>query len=108
MFRDSFRMHSKYREDAEKQYGMGIERDVITVSVFNVNNFKEYAMLCIDGERVMLKISRGNDNNSKIILLSVYNDKIIKTTSGFLIEKNKYSKKDVTKEIEYTNKIRYI
>ena len=76
--------------------------------VFNANNFKEYAVLYIDGERVMLKISRGNDNNSKIISLSVYNDKIMKTTSGFLIEKNKYSKKDVTKEIEYKNKIRYI
>ena len=88
-------------------------RDIISLNIGNfVNNFKEDITLCIEGERITLKVSQTENhqrNRSKTnVSISVYNDKIINTTSITRNEQNKSYTKDANEEIECRNKVRYI
>ena len=73
---------------------------------------KEDITLCIEGERITLKVSQTDNhqrNRTKTnVSISVYNDKIINTKSITRNEQNKSCTKDANEEIECTNKVRYI
>ena len=86
-------------------------RDIISLNIGNfVNNFKEDITLCIEGERITLKVSQTENhqrNRSKTnVSISVYNDKIINTTSITRNEQNKSYTKDANEETECKNKVR--
>ena len=68
--------------------------------------------ICIDGERITLKISQTQDyqeilrkNNTTI---SIYNDRIISNTLINTNEQYRNYTKDVNEDLECTNKVRYI
>ena len=71
---------------------------------------KEDITLCIDGERITLKVfqTQGHQgiHSKKNISISTYNDKIICVTWIITNEQNRNYTKDVNEEIECTNKVR--
>ena len=77
-----------------------------------VDNVKEDITLCIDGERITLKVSQTQGHqgihNKKNISISINNDKIICITSITTNEQNRNYTKDVNEEIECANKVMYI
>ena len=77
-----------------------------------VNNVKEDITLCIDGERITLKVSQTQDHqgihSKRNISISIYDNKIICIRSITTNEQNRNYAKDVNEEIECTNKVRYI
>ena len=68
--------------------------------------------ICIDGERIALKISQTQDYQGILrknnVTISIYNDKIISNTLINTNEQYKNHTKDVNEELECTNKVRYI
>ena len=77
-----------------------------------VNKMNEDITICIDGERIALKISQTQDYQGILrknnITISIYNDKIISNTLINTNEQYKNHTKDVNEELECTNKVRYI
>ena len=109
--KDMILLHSKYIsiKGFKKICRIDICRDIISLNIRNyVNNMKEDITLCIDGERITLKVSQTEDHSKKNITVSIYNDKIICITSITVNEQNRNYTKDVNEEIECTNKVRYI
>ena len=86
-----------------------IYRDLISlITEKNTKTMKQVIIIYIDDKKIILNTSQTDDYNGiqkKLNMsISIYNDKItsnISTTNENFI-------KDVNKEIEYTNKIRYI
>ena len=68
--------------------------------------------ICIDGERITLKICQTQDYQEILrknnITISIYNDKIISNTLINTNEQYRNYTKDVNEELECTNKVRYI
>ena len=114
--KDMILRHSKYepKKVFKEISRIDICRDIISLNVKKtyVDNVKENITLCIDGERITLKISQRQSHqrirNKKNISLSTHNDKIIYITSITTNEQNRNYTKDVNDEIECTNKLRYI
>ena len=88
---------------------IAICRDLISLVIEkNTKAMKQDTTISIDDEKIILNTSQTNDYDEiqkKLnISISVYNDKI---TSNISTTSNNFTK-DVDKEIEYTNKIRYM
>ena len=114
MSKDTNLLHSKYepKKGFKKICRIDICRDIISLNIGNfINNLKEDITICIEGKQVTLKVSQTENhqrNPSKTNLsISVYNDKIINTTSITKNEQNKSYTKDANDEIECINKVRY-
>ena len=115
MSKDTILLHSKYetKKGFKKICRIDICRDIISLNIGNfVNNLKEDITACIEGKQITFKVSQTENhqrNRSKTnVSISVYNDKIINTTSITKNEQNKSYTKDANEEIECTNKVRYI
>ena len=115
MSKDTILLHSKYetKKGFKKICRIDICRDIISLNIENfVNNLKEDITICIEGKQITFKVSQTENhqrNRSKTnVSISVYNDKIINTTSITKNEQNKSYTKDANEEIECTNKVRYI
>ena len=115
MSKDTILLHSKYetKKGFKKICRIDICRDIISLNIGNfVNNLKEDITICIEGKQITFKVSQTENhqrNRSKTnVSISVYNDKIINTTSITKNEQNKSYTKDANEEIECTNKVRYI
>ena len=119
VFRNKFRVNSKYREDTYKSYSVTASREHIAIcrgdmDVHDVSRYKAYA-ICIKYDLITISVSNDglyddddDDDDDDDILLQAYNDKIVKTTSRLTHENNIIVKKDTTEEIEYANRIRYV
>ena len=115
MSKDTILLHSKYepKKGFKKICRIDICRDIISLNIGNfVNNLKEDITICIEGKQNTLKVSQTENhqrNRRKTnVSISVYNDKIINTTSVTKNEQNKSYTKDADDEIESINKGRYI
>ena len=115
MSKDTNLLHLKCepKNGFKKICRIDICRDIISLNIGSfINNLKEDITICIEGKQITLKVSQTENhqrNCSKTNLsISVYNDKIINTTSITKNEQNKSYTKDANEEIECTNKVRYI
>ena len=111
MFRDEFEQSSKYREDTDESYSITASRKNIFIHrcdmpACDVTKYKIYTIY-IEHDLVTLKASNDSLYDDDI-LLQVYNDKIVKTTTRLADENNIIVEKDTTEEIEYANRIRYV
>ena len=119
VFRNEFRVNSKYREDTYRSCSITASRKHIAkcrgdMDMHDVSRYKAYA-ICIKYNLVTKSVSNDglyhdddDDDDDDDILLHVYNNKIVKTTSRLTHENNIIVKKDTTEEIEYENRIRYV
>ena len=109
-------LHSKYEpiKGFKKICRIDICRDIISLNIKKacVNKMNEDITMCIDGERITLKISQTQDyqgiHRNNTITISIYNDKIISNTLINTNEQYRNYTKDVNEELECTNKERYI
>ena len=113
MSKDTILLHSKYepKKGFKKICRIDICRDIISLNIGNfVNNLKEDITICIEGKQNTLKVSQTENhqrNRRKTnVSISVYNDKIINTTSITRNEQNKSYTKDANEETECKNKVR--
>ena len=114
MSKDTNLLHSKYepKKGFKKICRIDICRDIISLNIGSfINNLKEDITIFIEGKQITLKVFQTENhqrNRSKTNLsISVYNDKIINTTSITKNEQNKSYTKDANDEIECINKVRY-
>ena len=111
VFRNKFRVNSKYREDTYKSYSVTASREHIAIcrgdmDVHDVSRYKAYA-ICIKYDLITISVSNDglyDDDDDD----DDYNDKIVKTTTRLADENNIIVEKDTTEEIEYANRIRYV
>ena len=114
--KDMILLHSKYElvKGFKKICRIDICRDIISLNIIKgcVNKMNEDITICIDGERITLKISQTQDYQGVLrknnITISTYNDKIISNTLINTNEQYRNYTKDVKEELECTNKVRYI
>ena len=90
--RDMILLHSKYEsiKGSKKICRIDVCRDIISLNIRNYTDIKENITLCIDGERITLKVSQTEKCqgiHKKNISISVSNDKIICNTSININEK---------------------
>ena len=112
MFRDEFELISKYREDTNESYSITASRKNIIIQrcdmpACDVTKYKMYT-IHIEHDRVTLEAWNDSLYDYDDILLQVCNDKVVKTTSRLAHENNIIVEKDITEEIEYANRIRYV
>ena len=112
MFRDEFELISKYREDTNESYSITASRKNIIIQrcdmpACDVTKYKMYT-IHIEHDRVTLEAWNDSSYDYDDILLQVCNDKVVKTTSRLAHENNIIVEKDITEEIEYANRIRYV
>ena len=109
-------LHSKYEpiKGFKKICRIDICRDIISLNIKKgcVNKMNQDITICIDGERITLKICQTQDYQEILrknnITISIYNDKIISNTLINTNEQYKNHTKDVNEELECRNKVRYI
>ena len=99
-----FKVGSEYREDTNEGFTIIVDRKSIVICMAIVD---VYDIISCEHDYVMFEAFNSNSYNLNI-MLQVYNDKIVKTTSVFPRENSTTVKKEIIEENEYVNRIRCI